>query len=439
MRPIARPAGLGVSAFACVMTLGVLNGCDGQNYAPSIAPAEPQSLDQIQGSSTEPGFQEFETNNQFSSATPVFMGDGGVVDIRGSLSGTADIDVYDVGPIQAGDRIIVDVMASADQDVAAALFDADQDLLMLNDDRAFFSGQLDPLIDMVARHDSTACYLVVSSSPGNWGTGDYTMTVSKLPGQAIPGPRAQSVVLVFDGGSDVRISNMAGVQIPPFDAIDISPRYSGQTDTMIAAILSSVRKDYEGLNIQFYASTDGNAPTTYATRVFFGTYNPQLLGLADSVDEYNAQLVEEAIIYTDTFSLFMPLNPSLWEMGQAIGNVASHEIGHLLGLNHTEDVNGLMDISASANRMLQDQAFLRSAMHSTIFPAGYQNARQLVFDAVGGSTTFLTQPAPVVVKDDQYLLREALMTVPLSKDMFCSCLCKSCKERRVKRKLLGLE
>jgi hypothetical protein len=420
------------------MTLGVLNGCDGQIYFPT-APADIYTTDQVEGTATGQDYPEQEANNHFDQSTPVDIGDGGVADVRASLSSSADIDFYDLGPIHAGDRIIVDVTAGDSRDLVAALFDEDQNLLMVNDDRSFFAGDLNPLIDMVVRHDSIAGYVAIAASPGGQAAGDYAISFSKLPNQGVLSPSPQSVILDFDGGDNVRISNLAGVDIPPFDAGDISPKYNGQTNEMIDAIVKTVRSDFDGLNIEFYSSGDGMALPGTATRIFFGTYNPQLLGLADSVDEYNERQVEEAIIYTDTFSLFMPLDPSLSEMAQAIANVASHETGHLLGLNHTADSNGLMDITASANRLLKAQAFLRSPLHDTIFPAGHQNAPQLLFDALGGNSSFLTRPVPVLIPKAENAWRAWVPDIPVTKEMLCSCFCKPCRERHFKRRLRGLE
>ena len=415
------------------MTLGVLNGCDGLPATPTTTSVP----NQVQGASDGATLADKEGNNGFAQASPVNMPPGGTVDFSGTLQTTVDVDVYDLGPALAGDRIIVDVTANAFADLTVALFDQDQRLIILNDDRNYFGGQVDPLIDVVLRRDVVNCYAVVASSPLASSSGTYTVQATKLSGQAVPAPFAQTVVLDFDGASGVQISNMTPVSVPPFDAADISSIYTGQTQAMIQSLLTKVRQDFSGLNVQILSTTDASTPASGMTRVFFGTYNPALLGLADSVDEYNSRPTEEAVIYTDTFSLFMPINPSVDEMAQALANVTSHEIGHLLGLNHTEDVNGIMDITASANQLLLDQFFLTSPLEHSIFPIGDQMAPMLLFDAVGGIDGFLTQPAPTPDQDPAKWARAMRASIGLRKADFLSCQSGPCKAQRAKQTLTG--
>jgi hypothetical protein len=416
------------------MTLGVLNGCNG---LPAASPTTSNGTEQVQGASTGSTPADKEANNGFAQASPVDMPAGGTVDFSGALQTTIDVDVFDLGPAVAGDRIIVDVAGDPFADLAVALFDQDRQLIIINDDRNFFGGQVDPLVDVVLRHDSTNCYAVIASSPLASGSGTYTVEATKLPGQTIPPPFAQTVVLDFNGGSNVQISNMTPVSIPPFDAADISAVYTGQTNAMIQSLLLRVRNDFAGLNVQVMSTSDAGTPATGMTRVFFGTYNPALLGLADSVDEFNSRPTEEAIIYTDTFRLFMPLNPSVDEMAQALANVTSHEIGHLLGLNHTEDVKGIMDITASANQLLLDQIFTASMIEHSIFPIGDQDARVLLFDAVGGVPNFLTQPAPPLDPPVKQWIRAARKSLGLRKADFLSCGSGPCKVHRAKQNFQG--
>ena len=123
--------------------------------------------------------------------------------------------------------------------------------------------------------------------------------------------------------------------------------------------------------MEIYSTAEGDLPDEAYTSVYFGQYNPYLLGLADYVDYYNRDLTQEAIVFAETFKLFMPYRPGASGMAQVIGNVASHELGHLLGLNHT------------AGQMLADQDFHRAVLKKEVFPAGYQDSDQLLAQAVG--------------------------------------------------------
>jgi hypothetical protein len=70
-------------------------------------------------------------------------------------------------------------------------------------------------------------------------------------------------------------------------------------------------------------------------------------------------------------------------MGVAIGNVASHESGHLLGLNHVHDETALMDEVNPADTFLLDQDFKEAPLSETIGPFGVQDAFLLLQEILG--------------------------------------------------------
>jgi hypothetical protein len=336
--------------------------------------------------------------NSTRSASPfgqtllVDLGESSTGLVRGYLESPGAILVYDIGPVAAGDRLIVDVAAeSRGLDPALAVFDENQNCMFLNDDRSYYGGKTDPYARFVSRRDTEHCYVVVSTSPRSDSTGEYSMTIRREAGAGFNPPADQVVYLNFHGASDVVIGNRAPVDVPPFSGSAIDPMFESDTEAIIALTVERVRQDYLGYDVTIYASSEsvGPGPGDYTT-VHMGSFNPSLLGIADSVDAYNERQVQKAIVFVDTFAAFMPLEPTVQEIADALANVTSHEIGHLLGLQHTEDPLGIMDTTASLRQMLAAQSFRRSALHQQTFVAGWQDARQLLLEAVGGDAGLIS-------------------------------------------------
>lgn len=304
--------------------------------------------------------------------------------IRGRISGSEDVDVFDLGPIEVGDRIVVEMTPARSLNAAIALFDGSGTMLLVNDHRNVYQGKVEPFIDVFIRESSPACYVAVSATPGFGSSGDYALATAKEFLTELPAPRSDVVLLVFDGGDNVRVGSRPAVNVPAFDAGAIASVYAGATDEMIQEITDRVRRDYAAYDVTILTTSDGDALDRGVSRIYFGTFDDALLGVAEGIDEFNATEGQTAVVFTDTFEAFMRLEPSVAEMGQAIANVASHEIGHLLGMVHTLDPAGLMDVTASLRELTLDQAFTRSPLFQTVFPLGEQDAVRYLLEAVGG-------------------------------------------------------
>ena len=128
----------------------------------------------------------------------------------------------------------------------------------------------------------------------------------------------------------------------------------------------------------------------------------------------------------------MPLQPSVDEMAQALANVTSHEIGHLLGLNHTADPSGLMDITATANQLLVNQRFEQSPLVPELFPLGSQAPLPLLLAAIGE-----VSPGAVAAAQIKSLRAVAPARLPgelaLPKSLLLSCGCRRCVVGHLKR------
>ena len=394
--------GRGVPAWA-VLALWAVSGCgltggsaDGNRPRPTL------SLSTL-GVDSASTFYEDGANNGISSAEDVFLTADPRV-IRGEIGGSNDVDVYNLGPAIAGDRIIVDVAASGSLDAAIALFDGSGDSLLVNDHRNVYRGQRLPFIDVVIRESTDACYVGIATTPGFESSGEYALQAQRLLFSSIPEPNGDEILLVFTSSTNVHIGSRGPINVPAFDPADFDTRFSGDAAEMIAEIVDDVRRDFAGLDVTIYSTSEGTVYASGMSRVFFGTFDPALLGVAEGVDEFNSASSQEAIIFTDTFAAFNELRPSVEEMGQAIANVASHEIGHLLGLIHTTDKIGIMDVTGSLRDLLGDQTFRRSPIYAAVFPIGAQDAVQSLMASVGGDPLmqfmkYVTYDGPTIESD----------------------------------------
>lgn len=328
-------------------------------------------------------YQESADNNAFDKAEQLVW-EGEPLGVEGAVQSESDVDVYDLGPMAAGDRIMAELTTSDTLDGVIGLFDGDGSSLLINDHRNVYMGRRDPFVDVVAREASTHCYLAVAATPGYQANGTYTLVATKELGDPIPSKSPATFLLVFSGGQSVRIGSRPAIDVPPFDAADIGPEYDGLTDYLIDAVVAKVREDFAPFDVTILSTSEGAQFESGMSRLFFGTYDPALLGVAEGVDEFNSDQQQEAIVFTDTFSVFERVSPTTDEMAQALANVSSHEIGHLLGLVHTADPGGIMDVTASLSEILADQAFTRSPIYDLVFPIGDQDAVTYLVDTVGG-------------------------------------------------------
>ncbi|MFO0973459.1 MAG: hypothetical protein U1A27_08490 [Phycisphaerae bacterium] len=306
----------------------------------------------------------------------------------GTLNG-GDVEVWDLGPVAPGDRVVaeVDRVAGVGFDPAVALFDADYDLFATNDDINLQLGNLNARVDDYVREASDHFYLAVSISFFSSAGGAYQADARIIRGGAPPAPHAQKLMLWFAGGSNINIRNVGTFDIDPFDAADIDPAYAGNTDLIKTAIIDTIRQNYARFNVEIITSDDSALPaegSDYST-LYFGQYSSTVFGISEQVDSWNHDACDDGIIYTDGFDDPFSMRPSATQIATAIGNVAAHEAGHLLGLSHVADVLDLMDTTGAANTLLADQEFKRAPLDHSIFRIGFQNGTKLLYDTVGAA------------------------------------------------------
>lgn len=325
-------------------------------------------------------YAEAEPNNDMPFANLVPVASGGQAEIDATLAGTDDIDVFALGAATAGDELNLTIQPQTSMSISVAVFDGEGSLIQLF--RLQNAGRTPRNLQAICRAATSNVYVLVTGLDGQSTQGGYTLGMRRTA-STVPAVVTQVIVLDFDGDPAVSIAGGTPINVPAFDASLIDSRFASQTSTIRQAVIDNVRGNFTGLNVSFVLPGDPAASGEHST-IYFGTYNPQLLGLADNVDTFNGDRTQNAIIYTDTFALFSVLNPTASEIARAISNTTSHEAGHLLGLWHTHEATDLMDISASARQMLKRQAFLASPLHETVLPIGNQNEANLLQWTVGG-------------------------------------------------------
>ncbi len=350
------PKRFAISASASCLALCLLAGCD--FFFPGIpgGPTKPVGAD-------------------FATATPVAYDAGGRVELSGNITAESNIHVYDLGAFSPGDRIVitVDPAVGSGLDPTIAGFDQNGQVFALNDDKDIVAGLFGSALDEVVNVAGTNYYLGITKFYQDANGGAYAGVVRVERNVGVPTRPEQILLLNFAGG-EVTILGEGTITFDPFDAADIDPAYAGQTAQIKTRIAEVVRENYQDTGV-VVITTDDPAPTSEnVSTIHFGSFSQTKFGIAQSVDQGNRDLCDDGIVFTDNFDKPFASQPSVNGIATAIANVAAHEAGHLLGLNHVSDVTALMDTTGTASTLLADQDFKTAPLHPTVFPIGEQNA-----------------------------------------------------------------
>ncbi|MCH8241850.1 MAG: matrixin family metalloprotease, partial [Planctomycetes bacterium] len=328
---------------------------------------------------------DLEPNDIFLDATALenigleFMTFEGRIDVFG------DTDVFDLGPLAPGDRITIDWRGretlltpfAAVFDGAGILFSATRRALHADSNVFGF-------VDEVIRHGSDNYYFAVAHEMEEPSLGGYRFDVTIERDGNAPTTAGQVFFLDFDGGT--LTTPLLGVStVSPFDAANISRLYEGQTDEMKQAIVDRFVEDFAGFDVVTITSDEMESPAAgeFST-ILFGSFHDTVFGVSLGLDAYNVDQCDDGIIFTDSFQpRVFGFAPSAVAVGVAIGNVAAHEAGHLMGLYHVTDPTALMDERSPAIHLLTDQVFKTAVLSDSVFPLGDQDALLLLSETVG--------------------------------------------------------
>lgn len=304
----------------------------------------------------------------------------------GALTG-GNFELFSLPEGFAGERWTISAdQATSGRSFIVALFDAQERMVQ----RQVLIANT--YFEHIQRRDG-ALVLGVTPMSGVAG-GAFGVVASRDDAPALPAPQPQQVWLNFGPGVNVKVNGRNSVSFSAFDAGTLDSVYVGQTSAMKQAIVDTMREDYAPYQVIISTSDEGGPPGGAYAAIHFGADDAQLLGLADNVDQYNADPAQTAIVFVEAFADYAAMRLEADEMGVMIGNTASHELGHLLGLFHTKLPTNIMDTTGTAWELAGEQDFRLAPLEASVFPIGYEDADDLLSLTVGRqAASSLPKPA----------------------------------------------
>ncbi len=293
------------------------------------------------------------------------------------LEAAGQYAVLDLGAAAAGDEWVAVFAEAPPEGVHAVVAFLDAQDTLLSRDVLLSRG----VARVVLREATPRLQLGVTSDAK--GPVTLRLTAACKHGAVAPAERTQTVWLNFTGGEGVDVYRYADLAVPSFDAAVLGPAYAAHTALIKQTITATVRAQYAAFNVEISSSDEQPRPTVPHSTVYFGGDHNVLLGLGDSVDRFNERHDDNAIVFVEAFASYAPMGLTPEQMGQMIGHVAAHELGHLMGLHHTQTAAHLMGDDRSAWDLVHGGSFERAPLSSEVFPWGNEDAWRVLAENVG--------------------------------------------------------